>query len=168
MKPVTLDLAATPLTEAVARLGKAAGMPILIDRKALEDEQIELDAPITARLAGTPLRSALWTVCEAAGLKWTVEDEAIVVTTPEASERRGFTTKVYAAADVAGKDQMGNPDLDALIDALTDAVRPDSWDAQGGPGCVQAFVLPDLSALIVEHHWHAQEEVAAFLAGRRK
>jgi hypothetical protein len=166
-KCVTLDLADTPLEEALARLGKAAGANILIDRKALEDERVDLGAPITARLAGVPLRAALEIVCQPAGLKWTVEDEAFLVTTPEAGEQRDFATKVYAA-DAAGKDPLGNPDVDALVEGVTDAVRPESWEAQGGPACIQPFVLPDLAAVVVAHHWQAQEEVAEFLAGQRK
>ena len=65
-----------------------------IDKKAMDDAGIGADMPVTKNLKGVSLRSALRLMLHELGLTYLIQDEVLLITTPEAAEsrlRRGST-----------------------------------------------------------------------------
>jgi len=91
-RPVTLDVADTPLADVVAHLGEQAGITnVVVDTKALDDVRIESGTPITKRLKGIPLRSALELTLKDLDLTYVPRDGVLVITTPEEAETHLIT-----------------------------------------------------------------------------
>jgi hypothetical protein len=83
-KPTTFEFSETPLKDIVAFLKKLHDINIEFDRKALDDVQINPDETlITRQLKGVSLRSALNLVLEQLDLTYVIENEVLLVTTPD-------------------------------------------------------------------------------------
>ncbi len=97
--PTTLEFIETPMQDVVDYLKDLHGIEIQIDKKALDDIGLPTDMPITRNLRGITLRSALRLTLRELGLTYVIEDEVLLITTPEEAENR-LTTKVYPVADL--------------------------------------------------------------------
>ncbi len=97
--PTQLEFIETPLQDVVDYLKDLHSIEIQIDTKALEDVGLATDMPITRNLRGITLRSALRLTLRELALTYVIEDEVLLITTPEEAENR-LTTKVYPVADL--------------------------------------------------------------------
>ena len=95
-----LDFIDAPLREVVETLEEQHQIPIEIDKRALEESGLTLDAPVTISVSGISLRSALKLCFRDLGLVFLIQDEVLQVTTPEEAETR-LTTVVYPVKDLA-------------------------------------------------------------------
>ncbi|MFN0021088.1 MAG: SHD1 domain-containing protein, partial [Pirellulaceae bacterium] len=127
-RPSTADYVETPLKEVVAHLAKVSASKVNLDAKALMDAGVSEDTPITAQLKEVPLGSLLSLLCLNLGLTWTVDGDKILITSPEAAEKK------LIAINYDVRDLTGGGDFDSLIDAITSTVHPSSWQDVGGPG----------------------------------
>lgn len=84
----------TPLRDVMDYLEDLHGIPIVVDRVALEDVGISNDVPITRVLRAVSLRSALNITLRELDLTWTISDEVLLITTPEMGEKRA-TPRVF-------------------------------------------------------------------------
>jgi hypothetical protein len=169
-QPTNLEFIEQPLSEVVEYIGSTAKIPILMDRKALDDVGVEGKTPITATLKGLKLRSALNHILRQLELTWTIHDEALVITTPEQADSQ-LQTRVYEVGDlVAARDEQLRPynDFDQLIDMITSTVKPPSWDTVGGPGSIAGFEAAGITALVVSQTRSVLEEIDRLLADLRK
>jgi len=131
--PTQLEFIQTPLQDVVDYLKDLHKIEIQIDRKAFQDQGLDASTlPVTANLKGISLRSALNLVLHNLDLTYLVEDEVLLITTPEAGARR-LTTKVYRVADLIAADdqQQQVQNRDVLIHVIAATVAPQSW--AGGP-----------------------------------
>ncbi|MDY0170774.1 MAG: hypothetical protein RBS80_29805, partial [Thermoguttaceae bacterium] len=97
--PTQLEFIETPLQDVVDFLKDYHNIEIQIDKKALDDVGLATDMPITKNLRGISLRSALRLTLRELALTYVIEDEVLLITTPEEAENR-LTTKVYPVADL--------------------------------------------------------------------
>jgi hypothetical protein len=160
-----IEFTEAPLQEVIDTLKERHRIEIQIDTKALTDVGIGTDTPVTKSLKGITLRSALNLMLHELGLTWTIQDEVLLITTPE-EEDNLLTTVVYDVADLV--ELSDGDDYDTLIDLITSTVKPTTWDNVGGPGSIQGSSLDTAKVLVVLQTYRIQREIANLLENIRK
>lgn len=121
----------SPLPDVARQLAEQLGVPVLVNREALEDAGIEYEVPVTIELKGVKAASALKHMLHPKQLGYTIRDEVLVITSIDEAHADQHTI-VYRTADVSR-------DLETLIDLITSMIQPDSWDEVGGAGSIASF-----------------------------
>ncbi len=96
---ILMEFTDAPLSEVVDYLKTARNIPIMIDKRALDDVGLGSDTPVTISLNGITLRSALKLMLKEMDLTYVIQDEVLKITTPEEAENE-LLTKVYPVADL--------------------------------------------------------------------
>jgi hypothetical protein len=96
-------------------------------------------------------------------LTYVLTDEVVLVTTKERADTELFAA-VYPVGDLVGG--RSSQDVDALIETITTAVKPQTWDEVGGPGA--AGWLASASCLVLNQTHDVHEEIARLLDRLRK
>ena len=94
-----LEFIETPLEDVVAFLRDQHGIPIEIDKKALDNVGVGTDTPVTRNLKGISLRSALRLILKDLGLTYIIRDEVLLITSSEEAEKE-LVTRVYPVGDL--------------------------------------------------------------------
>jgi hypothetical protein len=169
-QPTEMDFVNSPLSDVADYFKDYHGVTIQIDQKSLREANVDSATLVTMKLKGVTLRSALNLILKEIGLTWTIRDEVLLITTPEAADEQ-LTTKVLDVSDLVvyrDKDDKLWDDYDSLIEAITTIVKPTSWDATGGPGTIAGASLGTAKVLVVSQAWDVHEEVAQLLADIRE
>jgi len=155
-----------PLAEVAAVVSDTAGIDVVLDRPALDDHGIPGDVPVTASTQGIRLRSFLNLTLRDLGLTWELRDNAMWITTPEATEER-LSVRTYPVTDLVRVCPAPGEwayDYNSVIDAITSTIAPESWDHVGGPGAIEGIY----GALVVSQTRDVQDRIERLLAGLRK
>lgn len=154
----TVDFSDSSLQEVVRWLLEKQGIPVVIDRNALEEEDILVGEPVSDRLENAPIYQLLNRL-RALKLAWYFNDEVLYITTHSKALERKSTT-AYNVGDLIDDGYDG--------DLLTDLVRSSvfaEWQADGGEGgSVQ--LLGDV--LFVRHASDVHIRVRGLLTAIRK
>jgi len=94
-----LEFIETSMRDVVEYLEDLHDIQIEIDTRALDGVGIGSDTPITRNLKGISLRSALRLMLKDLELTYVVQDEVLLITTPEEAESN-LVTKVYPVGDL--------------------------------------------------------------------
>ncbi len=94
-----LDFTEQPLNDAIATLRDDYGIEIQIDKQALEAVGVRPDEPVSINLHNVSLRSALRLMLKNLQLTYIIQDEVLMITTPDEAEKT-LTVKVYPVADL--------------------------------------------------------------------
>lgn len=122
----------TPLSEAMQSISAMHEIPVVVDRRALEEIGLTADAPVTISLKNVTLRSALRLMLRELDCTYIVKDEVLQITTLEAAEQN-LTLEMYQLPDnLAAKS-------DQVIKVLTGTVVPDTWETLGGPSSAMSI-----------------------------
>ncbi len=157
-----LDFRETPLKDVVTQLQDDYGIPIQIDTPALDEVGISADEPVTVKLHNISFRSALELMLKNYNLTYVIEDEVLIITTPDAAEK-DLKTCVYDVGTMVGNRGVH---LDALVDAIQACVASETWAAnKGGQSEIRA-IGPDL--LVISQTAAVHDEVRGLLAAIRK
>jgi hypothetical protein len=158
-----LDYSDQPIQDVASSLSAEYGIPIQLNKTALEEAGIGTDSPVSINLHNISFRSALKLMLRHLSLTWHIQDEVLMVTTKEDAEK-DLDTCVY---NVQGLVDDADPNsAEALIDAIHSCVRTETWAVNGGG---QAEVRPLPSGLLVVSQTPAiQEEVSTLLNKIRK
>jgi hypothetical protein len=97
--PTQLEFVETPLSDVIDYLKDYHGIEIQVDKKALDDVGIGTDTPVTKNLKGISLKSALRLLLKEMSLTYIIENEVLLITTPEEADSK-LVTKVYPVADL--------------------------------------------------------------------
>ena len=91
----------------VETIRNAAKVNIVMDQNAIADgvKRGTVRTSITLRVDNMTLQSALNWICRLAGLAWTLEDEAIFITTPDRIVTKNQKLKIYDIRDLSIKIQ---------------------------------------------------------------
>ena len=101
-QPTELEFIETPLQDVMDYLKKKHKIEIQIDHKALDDVGLDPSTtPVTKSLKGISLRAALRLLLRDLDLTYVIQDEVLLITTPEEAENR-LTTRIYAVGDLSG------------------------------------------------------------------
>jgi alpha-2-macroglobulin len=169
-QPTHFDFADTPLRDVVAHLIELHKIEIQLDRKALQDVNIQPEQPVTKKLAGISLKSGLRLLLKDLSLTYLIRDGMLIITTPEMAEsEENLITRVYPVGDLvlpAGAADGAEADFDSLIETIM-GVRPQSsWEEFGGQGTIKEF--PNGLCLVIDQTQEFHEKVAEMLAQLRK
>ena len=167
-KVVTLDLSDVPLAEAVERLGRDHGLPVAIDRRALEDSGVSTDQAVSLHVAKLPLRTALSRLLAPLELDYMTGDEQVLITTPEIIAVT-LEMALYPIADlVGGSAAPTDPRVRAVMSIVTTTCHPQSWDENGGAGNIMFFAPGHCLVVVQTERIHAElrELIAQFRAAK--
>jgi hypothetical protein len=128
--PVSADFAKRPLQEVLESLAKGQSLPLVFDGNALATAKLDgiMNVPVTVNLKEIPFESVFAVVLNDFGLAWTVHDEQLLITIPQAAKGRLITINYDM------RDLIPVPNFTVLIRAQTGTVQPDSWSDSGGLG----------------------------------
>ncbi len=153
-----------PLDAAVAVLARNHAIPVVLDRRALRDAMLEPDTPLSFSIRGVTLQSALNLMLRPLDLTWTISDEVLLITTPEAAERY-LITRFYAVGELVRQDRPDSrpSDYDCLIELIASTIEPQSWVDMGGPGGIVALTAGGKPMPVITHTARVQREVSCLL-----
>jgi hypothetical protein len=122
----------TPLEQAMEQLAAQHGIPIHLRKQKLDEASVPVTFPITKSVKGISLRSLLTLILKDVELSYLVEDQGLVITTPENAENHEIIM-AYPVGDLVEKfgDSHDAVDWDSLVSVIVASVRPDSWDFSG-------------------------------------
>ncbi|NND97313.1 MAG: hypothetical protein HKN47_08305 [Pirellulaceae bacterium] len=118
----------TPLQDAVMQLSNQSQIPMVVDRRALEEIGLTPDTPVVMEIESVSLRSLLRLMLRELDLTYMVKDEILQITTIEAAEQN-LVGRIYFL------EATGLPigDLGHAIAVIQSTIVPDTWESLGGP-----------------------------------
>lgn len=168
--PLKTPLPAESLAAMAKRL-RQQGLPVVIDKRALDDVGISAkDLKFDDLPSGITLRSALNLRLKANELTFTIRHETLMLTTQESAEYT-LETRIYDISKLAPvttfTDFNGRPysgrDFDTLIDVITSTVAPESWDEVGGPGAISALDVHSAGLLVISQSQETLDKIEVLL-----
>jgi len=118
-RPARMEFIETPLNDVAEFLREQFQIPILLDKKSMEDQGVDSATPITMNLAGVSLQSGLKLMLQPLGLKHVIKDEVLMVTTERKADNE-VVTRPYRVDNLDG-------DLTELTEVIRSTVAPDKW-----------------------------------------
>ncbi|MBM3963758.1 MAG: hypothetical protein FJ308_01640 [Planctomycetes bacterium] len=153
-KKVTHTFQEAPLNEVANWIQSQTGLSVVLDERALEEENLSSSELVTESLVDVPVFQFLDRL-ERMGVDWNLEGNMVTLLPPNASLRN----VQYNIGDLLDVDYKP----DDLLSALTSAIAPDSWGDAGGVSTV--VLLGDV--LFVRQVPKTHRRIAAFLEALR-
>ncbi len=85
-RPLDARFERTPLADVITRLATDLGEPLWTDQAALSDVGVDWTQPVTASYRRAPAAQLLSFILEQQGLTYTIQDEALVITSKDEAE----------------------------------------------------------------------------------
>jgi hypothetical protein len=154
------------LEDTLDYLSTLIGLPIIIDKAALDELKLTYDTPVNfAVKKPVAARTALRAILRGLGLTYVVREGAVFVTTVERA-RAYLVTKTYSVADLVTPIGFFDPNDEALnvtmlIDTIVHMIDPQSWDFGGGPGMIRYY--PPTRSIIVRQSAEIQTMIRGSL-----
>ncbi len=92
---VSLNVDKQPLSEAVKFLQDYTGLNIVVDNKGLADEGLTSASPVTLNVSNIQVKSALRLMLKPLGLTYKVENEVVLITSPQANPMDTYVQTYY-------------------------------------------------------------------------
>jgi hypothetical protein len=111
------------------------------------------------------LQSGLNLLLRPLDLTWTIQDEVLLITTPEEAEL-ALIVKVYDVHDlVRCRDKSGEEwaDYDTLIEVIKTTVKPETWDDVGGAGSVAPAPFRGVEMLVISQIYEVHQKIERLL-----
>jgi hypothetical protein len=157
-----LDFADTPLEEVVNLLQSEYGIPIQVDRPALEAAGLNPSDGVTVNLHKISLGSALRLMLKRLQLTYIIDDEVLIITSPEEAEAR-LSTCVYNVHGFV--DDTSTKSMDELMDTIVSCVSTESWAENGGGEAEIRSLKPGL--LVISQTQAVHEQIRSLLKAIR-
>ena len=126
-----LELIEEPVRNVADLISQMHNIPIVFDRRALEDDGIDPDSDtVSIDLRKIRLRSAMNIALDQLDMAMLPRNDVLMITTKAAAEEQ-LTTRLYK---IPKGWLVAENELKKSIQAV---VHPDSWDEVGGPGTIQ-------------------------------
>ena len=134
-EPTAFSFSDTKLSAVVAELADHHKINILLDRKALEEIGLSDDVPITITMNGVKLKSALRYILKTLDLTYAIRDEALNITTNEASEAN-LAHRIYWLEGTG----FHKGKIDEFMTVVQTTIVCDTWEALGGPSTMSPIL----------------------------
>lgn len=121
----------TPLEEAIQAIARTHDIPIVIDRRALEEIGLTPDTPVNINLKKVSLRSFMRLMLRELQLTYMFANDIVIITTPEAAEKNSFVRMYTVPPSLSHVS-------DKIIKAMQTTVQADAWETAGGPATAAA------------------------------
>ena len=165
-QPINFHFKEMPLKVAVQNLTTLAGIPIVLDTKALRDARIDQDSPITFHAPNFDMKAALKLMLGGLDLAYLIENDVLIITTAEnASPMASKTYNVGALMKIMTLVE-GDAKAESLKDLIHDTVATKTWESMGGRGNIQYFPLE--KKLVINQYNEVHEEIDLLLECLRR
>lgn len=124
--PTTEIFLECPLEEVCDLISDTHKIPILLDRRALEEAGLTSDTPVNVDVKNISLRSLLRLIGKDLDLTYVVADEVLQITTIKAAERN-LATKMLKLDQSLWAEKVD------LVAVIQKNVAPTTWEPFGGP-----------------------------------
>jgi len=138
-------------------LQEKTGQPILVDKQALADANIEYETPVTLKLKKVSVRTLLRKLLHDLGLTYVIKDEIIQVTSYKKAKEL-MTVRSYPVADLVSFDPatgvlLPRPFVEyqaaQLIELIKSTIDPESWTGgENGGGGTITFHYPSKTLVV--------------------
>lgn len=155
----TLEFTDMPLAEVVDYVAASREIPVIIDKKSLDEVGLGSDTPITVSLSGISLRSCLARMLGELDLDYFIENEMLVITSEQEARLR-LDPRVYKLDDLQIPPEK-------LIELIQSMVAPDTWEEQGGTGRITSLG-ESTYVLIIAQTDQVHEQIADLLEKLRQ
>lgn len=122
---VSFDFQEIPLEDAVRVISTDVEIPLVIDRRALDETGITTDEPVELHVRKVKLRSLLNLMLSSLELNFTIRDEVILITS-QAEAEQNLKVRMYKVPDAIRNETK------QLTEAIQASVSPQSWEVRGG------------------------------------
>jgi hypothetical protein len=153
-----LDFVDTPLKDLAQQLQDDYGIPIQLDKAAMDEAGINEDQPVDISLHKISLQSALKIMLKKINLTYLIRDEVLLITTPDAASR-DLKVCVYNVGDLVG--DRGS-DLESVADVIRSCIATDTWAKNGGGQAEIRAIKPDM--LVISQTSDIQNQVRDLLS----
>ena len=99
-----------PLSEAIKFLQDYTGLNIVARPQGLADEGLSLDSPVTLTVNNIQIKTALKLMLKPLGLTYKIEDEVVLITSPQANPTDTYV-KTYYVGDLLIPPAKSPPDM---------------------------------------------------------
>lgn len=144
---ISLALIETPVSEAVATISRDLGIPIVIDRRSLEEIGLTEDAPINIDLKNVSARAYLRLALRDLDMTYVVRDEVLMITTEEAA-------MLHSKLLMYPLPQEMNVHAEDIMRAIQTTVSPELWT----PGQASISSIGDILVISAPQIIHDQVE----------
>jgi hypothetical protein len=167
-QPAEVQYLDTPLGDVVTNLEERYKINFELDMEALAADGKGSDLPITKTLKRVTLDASLRLILEGQGLTYLIKHGVVLITTKTAaSAPENLSTRLYQVHDlvVAPNDLTAQrPNFDSLIELLTNTIRQQDWQDNGGTvGFIHSFHGPGILAITVTHDEQGHREIEQLL-----
>ena len=128
---ISINMDKQPLSEAVTFLTNYTGLNIVLDPKAVADAGLSSASPVSLVLNNSKLKTVLKLLLQPLGLTYKLEDDVIVITSPEAMQAQTIT-QTYYVGDLVMPPDHGPQNL--LPDKIFNREQAPSTDPNAGFG----------------------------------
>ncbi len=135
-KNVSVEFVEKPLGELCLELSQQCGVPIALDRVALDTAGVKVTEPTTYRAHERPFAAVLSDLLDQHDLTWMIIDDALILVTIIEETEQDLRTLVYDVRHLVSPD-FGPEDNDSLIEVITSIIEPTTWVDVGGVGAIQ-------------------------------
>jgi hypothetical protein len=159
VETISVDVADQPLSEWTNAISDRYNIPIQFNANALKDATIDpTTTPVGVQFKDISLRAALKLILDEHKLAYLVRNDVLLITTQEVA-KGAMAICVYDVDDFLTTESAGAK----LIDTITEAIEPSSWQKYQGSGTAQLFDNGDIRVLVVSQNQDNQERIAALL-----
>lgn len=159
-EPISLGYKDSPFEDVIKFISTKMGVPILLDKTALTEANIQSNTPVTIELNNVATRTALRKLLQDQGLTFIMREETLQVVTIQQG-RSMLTTRVYPIGDIVrmvgpfGGAVTWGPVMDAQatqeatkqLIQMVQSIDPGSWKESGGNGTI-VFHWATLSIIV--------------------
>jgi len=159
--PINIDYRNKPFVQLIQELSDGMKLPIILDKQALSELEVDSSTMATLKLTGVSTRTALRKLLSDYGLVYVIKNESILVTSQQKAKEM-LVTRVYYLGDLvrlsgpfSGAPRFG-PVVDelqtqdnarVLLEIIQTSIDPNSWRANGGLGTL-TYHAPTASLIV--------------------
>lgn len=151
-EPSHITLVEGPLEDLAQLIAESFDIPVVINRRALEEIGLSADIPINSNVGGLSLRSLLHLALADLDLTYAIRNEVLEITTVQAAEQNCMLETYTFPASISSK-------ADQVLGILQRTVVPECWEQLGGPCRVSGID----NLLVVSATEPVHERVVEFL-----
>jgi hypothetical protein len=120
--------------DVIEYLQTVTGLPIVVDKSALDEMGVTYDTPVTLQAKGVTVRSLLRKILGDLGLTYVIRDQTVQVVTAQQAREMLVVRVQYIGDLLFGGELARQIQAVQLISLITSTIDPQSWEVNGGSG----------------------------------
>jgi hypothetical protein len=132
--PLSVSFKNSRFEDVIDYLHTVTGLPIIMDKMALEEAGVTYDTPVTLQVKGVTARSLLRKILGDLGLAYVIKEETVQVVTAQQAREMLVVRITYVGDLLFGGELARRIQAAQLISLITSTMDPQSWEVNGGQG----------------------------------